>query len=428
MRDVSKLSLAARPSGTSAAESVRVPSKKTRRLAHSPPAALEVQDGGAPIGPERSAVPAVPPESQGLLPHLLGCCWRPHAHSDPAHIAHRLWTSRLGCSLRTRTSASVTVRGPVALLRSHERPCHVSIRRSAVFAIALCPAGVLNNVSRSFSIVIQQLTPELRDAVRAACVPSESQPAEFEAAADVDPPGAPPLPASSRCASFTSCSEAWTPSRTTWLSPRRVGRQRTQPADDRTQRGPPSAAARGAGRPPAQQTAASETPRLPGALTLSRRSSAGDQGPAAPRLLPEHRQAGLPHDGAPREPSPAPLLTPPSAGASTPHSSPAPSSPHAPKSPQDCGVGEYKKLMLEFRRVVAAFNALKAPYRAAIADITMRMGDGMADFIEKEARADTRADSPGYLSAGTSSPLRTDKPPPTRPAPRIHPFTFFSLQ
>lgn len=58
--------------------------------------------------------------------------------------------------------------------------------------------------------------------------------------------------------------------------------------------------------------------------------------------------------------------------------------PPAPETPQDCGTGEYKTLMEQFPKVVAVYLGLKPLYRAAIADITKRMGDGMADFIEKE--------------------------------------------
>lgn len=38
------------------------------------------------------------------------------------------------------------------------------------------------------------------------------------------------------------------------------------------------------------------------------------------------------------------------------------------------------------RQVVEAFLKLDKPYQAAIADVTMKMGAGMAEFIEKEVR------------------------------------------
>eukprot|EP00041_Stephanoeca_diplocostata_P002455 m.26713 g.26713 ORF g.26713 m.26713 type:complete len:415 (+) comp13377_c0_seq2:70-1314(+) len=50
-----------------------------------------------------------------------------------------------------------------------------------------------------------------------------------------------------------------------------------------------------------------------------------------------------------------------------------------------------KVLMLEFDVVIAEFGKLKKPYQDVIADITHRMGNGMADFAEKR-HVDTKED------------------------------------
>lgn len=49
-----------------------------------------------------------------------------------------------------------------------------------------------------------------------------------------------------------------------------------------------------------------------------------------------------------------------------------------------CGEKHYKDLMANYPKVTAVFLKLKKPYRTTIADITKRMGAGMAKFIEKE--------------------------------------------
>ena len=49
-----------------------------------------------------------------------------------------------------------------------------------------------------------------------------------------------------------------------------------------------------------------------------------------------------------------------------------------------CGYGPYVDLMRQYRHVAEVFNSLESAYAAIIADITRRMGNGMADFIEKE--------------------------------------------
>ena len=50
----------------------------------------------------------------------------------------------------------------------------------------------------------------------------------------------------------------------------------------------------------------------------------------------------------------------------------------------DCGYGPYVDLMKRYAHVATVFNGLERGYGAVIADITQRMGNGMADFIEKE--------------------------------------------
>jgi farnesyl-diphosphate farnesyltransferase len=50
----------------------------------------------------------------------------------------------------------------------------------------------------------------------------------------------------------------------------------------------------------------------------------------------------------------------------------------------ECGEKHYKQLMVEYPRVTDCFLRLKKPYKDVIADITKRMGRGMADFIESE--------------------------------------------
>lgn len=49
-----------------------------------------------------------------------------------------------------------------------------------------------------------------------------------------------------------------------------------------------------------------------------------------------------------------------------------------------CGVGHYKQLMAQFGTVVEVFLSLEESYQEVIADITRRMGEGMADFIQRE--------------------------------------------
>jgi farnesyl-diphosphate farnesyltransferase len=52
-----------------------------------------------------------------------------------------------------------------------------------------------------------------------------------------------------------------------------------------------------------------------------------------------------------------------------------------------CGYGHYKPLMARFDTVVDAFLALAPAFQRVIADITQRMGAGMAEFIQRDVRA-----------------------------------------
>eukprot|EP00899_Mesostigma_viride_P007233 jgi/Mesvir1/16510/Mv10063-RA.1 len=50
----------------------------------------------------------------------------------------------------------------------------------------------------------------------------------------------------------------------------------------------------------------------------------------------------------------------------------------------ECGTGAYKDLMEKFPLVVQCFKQLNERYQKVIADITRRMGEGMAEFIVRE--------------------------------------------
>jgi farnesyl-diphosphate farnesyltransferase len=50
---------------------------------------------------------------------------------------------------------------------------------------------------------------------------------------------------------------------------------------------------------------------------------------------------------------------------------------------EECGEGCEKELLQSFDRVIAVFSRLSPGYQKVIADITKRMGNGMADFLEK---------------------------------------------
>jgi farnesyl-diphosphate farnesyltransferase len=49
-----------------------------------------------------------------------------------------------------------------------------------------------------------------------------------------------------------------------------------------------------------------------------------------------------------------------------------------------CGTKNYLVLMQEYPRVTDVFLSLRPEYQTVIADITRRMGHGMAEFIERE--------------------------------------------
>ena len=53
----------------------------------------------------------------------------------------------------------------------------------------------------------------------------------------------------------------------------------------------------------------------------------------------------------------------------------------------DCGTDHYKHLLDQYPRVTAAFLRLDVSYQEVIADVTRRMGRGMAEYIQKEVRA-----------------------------------------
>mmetsp|Transcript_20164 Transcript_20164/g.36231 ORF Transcript_20164/g.36231 Transcript_20164/m.36231 type:complete len:519 (-) Transcript_20164:72-1628(-) len=50
----------------------------------------------------------------------------------------------------------------------------------------------------------------------------------------------------------------------------------------------------------------------------------------------------------------------------------------------NCGYNHYKRLMKNFQRVVNVFLSLDPAFQNVIADITKRMGEGMAEFLEKD--------------------------------------------
>lgn len=65
-----------------------------------------------------------------------------------------------------------------------------------------------------------------------------------------------------------------------------------------------------------------------------------------------------------------------------------------------CGTKHYARLMSHFNIVVDVFLRLDKPFQDAIADITRRMGYGMAEFIEKEVRERERRDTRGMGDGG----------------------------
>ena len=65
-----------------------------------------------------------------------------------------------------------------------------------------------------------------------------------------------------------------------------------------------------------------------------------------------------------------------------------------------CGEGFEKTLLVEFDRVIDAFLDLKPEYQAVIQDITQRMGDGMAEFLNKKVDSMQDWDRYCYYVAG----------------------------
>eukprot|EP00798_Chlamydomonas_sp_ICE-L_P000462 gene462-1868_t len=65
-----------------------------------------------------------------------------------------------------------------------------------------------------------------------------------------------------------------------------------------------------------------------------------------------------------------------------------------------CGYNHYKRLMVEFGTVVEVFLRLDKPFQDVIADITKRMGAGMAEFIEKEVKTVADYDKYCHYVAG----------------------------
>uniref|UniRef100_A0A7S0N0L4 Squalene synthase n=1 Tax=Pyramimonas obovata TaxID=1411642 RepID=A0A7S0N0L4_9CHLO len=66
----------------------------------------------------------------------------------------------------------------------------------------------------------------------------------------------------------------------------------------------------------------------------------------------------------------------------------------------DVGTGEYNRLMKEYPLVVDAFIQLKPEYQDVIAEITRRMGAGMAEFIPKEVEKVEEYDKYCFYVAG----------------------------
>lgn len=69
----------------------------------------------------------------------------------------------------------------------------------------------------------------------------------------------------------------------------------------------------------------------------------------------------------------------------------------------ECGTGHYKNLMAQFNIVVEVFLGLDEQYQDVIADITRRMGAGMAEFIQREVRAACLLDTPPSQTSVSSA-------------------------
>ena len=52
-----------------------------------------------------------------------------------------------------------------------------------------------------------------------------------------------------------------------------------------------------------------------------------------------------------------------------------------------CGYGHYVRLMEHLGTVIDVFLGLEPHFQEVIADITQRMGEGMAEFIQRDVSA-----------------------------------------
>lgn len=65
-----------------------------------------------------------------------------------------------------------------------------------------------------------------------------------------------------------------------------------------------------------------------------------------------------------------------------------------------CGYNHYKRLMADFGKVISVFLSLDKGFQDVIADITRRMGEGMAEFIEKDVKTIADYDKYCHYVAG----------------------------
>lgn len=66
----------------------------------------------------------------------------------------------------------------------------------------------------------------------------------------------------------------------------------------------------------------------------------------------------------------------------------------------DCGEKDYKELLQQYPRVTRVYLGLSSSAQAVIKDICQRMGDGMAEFIEKEVQTVAEYDKYCHYVAG----------------------------
>ena len=66
----------------------------------------------------------------------------------------------------------------------------------------------------------------------------------------------------------------------------------------------------------------------------------------------------------------------------------------------DCGYNHYKRLMNQFGTVIEVFLSLDKGFQEIIADITRRMGEGMAEFIQKDVKTIADYDKYCHYVAG----------------------------